>query len=76
MLTYSVLVMHFNSLNVLSVKFYIDSFNGISRYQLTFTLLIYLNFHPLEVVFRYRDPQFQVVENHSYSRTCYEQPPL
>ena len=28
--------------------------------------LIYLNFHPLEVVSRYRDPQPQVVENYSY----------
>ena len=25
-----------------------------------------LNFHPLEVVGRYRDPQLQVGENHSY----------
>ena len=28
--------------------------------------LIYLNFHPLEVVSRYRDPQLQVGENYSY----------
>ena len=28
--------------------------------------LIYLNFRPLEVVSRYRDPQPQVVENYSY----------
>ena len=28
--------------------------------------LIYLNFQPLEVVSRYRDPQPQVVENYSY----------
>ena len=28
--------------------------------------LIYLNFHPLEVVSRYRDPQLQVAENCSY----------
>ena len=28
--------------------------------------VIYLNFHPLEVVFRFRDPQPQVVENYSY----------
>ena len=27
---------------------------------------IYLNFHPLEVVSRYRDPQLQVDENYSY----------
>ena len=27
---------------------------------------IYLNFQQLEVVSRYRDPQHQVVENHSY----------
>ena len=27
--------------------------------------LIYLNFHPLEVVSRYRDPQLQVDENYS-----------
>ena len=26
--------------------------------------LIYLNFHPLEVVSRYRDPQLQVSENY------------
>ena len=30
--------------------------------------LIYLNFQPLEVVSRYRDPQPQVVENYSYLR--------
>ena len=28
--------------------------------------LIYLNFHPLEVVSRHRDPQLQVGENYSY----------
>ena len=28
--------------------------------------LIYLNFEPLEVVSRYRDPQPPVVENYSY----------
>ena len=28
--------------------------------------LIYLNFQPLEVVSRYRDPQPQAVENYSY----------
>ena len=28
--------------------------------------LFNLNFHPLEVVSRYRDPQFQVAENYSY----------
>ena len=28
--------------------------------------LIYLNFHPLEVVSRYRDPQLQVAENYSF----------
>ena len=28
--------------------------------------LIYFNFHPLEVVSRYRDPQLQVAENYSY----------
>ena len=27
---------------------------------------IYLNFHPLEVVSRYRDPQLQVVWNYTY----------
>ena len=27
---------------------------------------IYLNFQPLEVVSRYRDPQPQVIENYSY----------
>ena len=28
--------------------------------------LIYLNFHPLEVVARYRDPQILVGENYAY----------
>ena len=28
--------------------------------------LIYLNFHPLEVALRYRDPQPQVGENYSH----------
>ena len=28
--------------------------------------LIYLNFNPLEIVYRYRDPQLQVGENYSY----------
>ena len=28
--------------------------------------IIYLNFQPLEVVCRYRDPQPQVVENYTY----------
>ena len=28
--------------------------------------LSYLNFHPLEIVSRYRDPQLQVDENYSY----------
>ena len=28
--------------------------------------LVYLNFHPLEVVSRYPDPQLQVGENYSY----------
>ena len=38
---------------------------------------IYLNFHLLEVVSRYRDPQLQVGENYSYSfnlRNCRCQP--
>ena len=29
-------------------------------------MLIYLNFHPLEVLSRYRDPQLKVAENYSY----------
>ena len=29
-------------------------------------MLIHLNFQPLEVVSRYRDPQHQLVENYSY----------
>ena len=33
---------------------------------LTLILLIYLNFHPLKVVSRYRDPQLQVAKNYSY----------
>ena len=28
--------------------------------------VIYLNFRPLDIVSRYRDPQSQVVENYSY----------
>ena len=28
--------------------------------------VIYLNFYPLEIVSRYRDPQLQVIENYSY----------
>ena len=28
--------------------------------------LIYLNFQPLELVSRYRDPQAQVIDNYSY----------
>ena len=31
-----------------------------------FEPLIYVNFQPLEVVARYRDPQLQVAKNHSY----------
>ena len=31
--------------------------------------LIYLNFHPLEVVSRYRDPQLQVAKNYVYLDT-------
>ena len=40
----------------------------IGIYRLTLippTELIYLNFHPLEVVSRYRDPQLQVAENYA-----------
>ena len=29
-------------------------------------LCCYLNYHPLEVVSRYRDPQLEVGENYSY----------
>ena len=29
-------------------------------------MVIYLNFHPLEVVSRYRDPQLQVAEKFAY----------
>ena len=36
---------------------------GFNPYPVNY---IYLNFQPLEVVSRYRDPQPQVVENHSY----------
>ena len=39
------------------------SISKINSYHIK---LIYLNFHPLEVVFRYRDPQPQVAENYSY----------
>ena len=31
---------------------------------------MYLNFQPLDVVSRYRDPQPQVVENYSYLFNC------
>ena len=34
--------------------------------SLTLFSLLYLNFHRLEVVSRYRDPQLQVGENYSY----------
>ena len=37
------------------------------RYNiLTLIMPMYLNFHPLEVVSRYRDPQLQVAENYAY----------
>ena len=38
--------------------------SGISRYP---AKLIYLNFQPLKVVSRYRDPQLQMAENYSFS---------
>ena len=46
----------------------------IQRKNVTFThthytinfLFIKLHFHPLEVVSRYRDPQLQLGDNHSY----------
>ena len=34
---------------------------------------IYFNFHPLEVVSRYRDPQLQVGENYAYFFLIWEQ---
>ena len=44
------------------------SVDGINRLNANpcHAKLIYLNFHPLEVVSRYRDPQLQVGENYSY----------
>ena len=33
---------------------------------LSYAKLIHLNFHPLEVLSGYRDPQLQVAENYSY----------
>ena len=38
----------------------------LSRINLYPAKFFYLNFQPLEVVSRYRDPQPQVVENYSY----------
>ena len=40
-----------------------DSWLPVNPYPVK---LIYLNFHPPEVVARYRDPQLQVGENYSY----------
>ena len=42
-----------------------ESVNRINSYP---AMVIYLNFQPLEIVCRYRDPQFQVhmTENYSY----------
>ena len=42
------------------INFLIGGFNPQSA------KLNHLNFHPLEVVSRYRDPQLQVGENYSY----------
>ena len=39
------------------------AFHNINPYP---PKLNYLNFQPLEVVSRYRDPQIQVAENYSY----------
>ena len=40
-----------------------STFQGINPYPAE---LIYLNFQPIEVVSRYRDPQPKVVENYLY----------
>ena len=46
-----------------TVQSFIFKFDFINPYPAKY---IYLNFQPLEVVFRYRDPQPQVVENYSH----------
>ena len=38
----------------------------INNLNLHLVKLIYLNFHPFEIVSRHRDPQPEVVENYSY----------
>ena len=42
---------------------YIPAFNHVNPHPAE---VIYLNFQPLEVVSRYRDPQLQVAENYKY----------
>ena len=43
------------------------SMNGNSDINPLIAVLSYLNFDPLEVASRYREPQLQVGENYSYS---------
>ena len=46
-----------------------SALEGLKYVNLGLTLIllsIYLNFHQLEVVSRYRDPQLRVAENYSY----------
>ena len=58
---------------------HVDLYNGCNMNSVLYTpmvgkhvvnpypaKLIYLNFQPLEVVSRYRDPHLQVSENYSY----------
>ena len=42
-----------------------DIYNHVNPYD-AIAKFIYLNFQPLEVVSRYRDPQLHVAENYSY----------
>ena len=55
-----------NRLNGYCVLKSISTSSGKQMLTLIPLSLIYLNFHPLEVVSRYRDPQLQVGENYLY----------
>ena len=56
-----------DALVILSDKFYLsDSNENGESDTLTLAKINNLNFHPLEVVARYRDPQLQVGKNYSY----------
>ena len=48
-------------------------FDNIDSINIGSAILNNLNFHPLEVVSRYRDPQLQVGENYSCICSIWEQ---